>query len=131
MPKLFTTFNALTEAVREARDNAHTEARRDCGKGFFKSRGAWFVTLNAKEGLTMPANENFPCKRITAKELAALITKVQANYPKVDSIDVCGGFDYAENLSEFNSQNYDPWVSEWSVTVWTRSGQQTTQVPVN
>ncbi|MGT2457668.1 hypothetical protein ACU4GI_32720 [Cupriavidus basilensis] len=125
--KQFATFGALKEVVSAARDAAERQARRDCGKGYLRSRGAWFITLSDTDGLTEPKNENtYYGRPITARELQRLIDNVLANYPGVDSIEVAGGFDFAENLQAYADCAYDPWVSEWSLVCETGDRWTTT-----
>ena len=116
----FHNFAALKSAMTTARQAAETDARRTCGRGIYRSRGHWLCTLDANGVLVAPCAENFYSKPLTAKQLQQLIDRVLASHPDVHSITVAGGFDYATTLREFEDMAYDPWVSDWCLTAWTR-----------
>lgn len=120
MSKIYSTFAALQEAIKQARSDAKADARRDCDKGFLKSRGVWMITTNNKEGLVAPNSESIWFgETVTARKFDGLIARVEAHFPHVDEIRFDGGWDHAETMADFDG-NYTPWVAEWSVLAWRR-----------
>jgi hypothetical protein len=118
-----TPFAALEARVNEARHKAGAEARRESrkvGNRFIRSRGTWLCTSDAS-GQCSPAPEaEGPVWGGTKREIDALIADCLTKYPHVTEVYIAGGFDSAERLSDFSDFNYEPWVGEWSVSVWLR-----------
>jgi hypothetical protein len=108
----------LTTAVSVAKRAARREASEQLG--FVQSRGVYLCTSN-KEGQAPPNIEaECPDWHNTSDEIRTLAAEVMTKWPNVDTIYISGGYDWAENRAEMETGNYQPWASEWSVTVWTR-----------
>ena len=126
-------FAAITEAIIKARTAAEREARK-LGRSndyedsygrriarpfkFVRSRGARVITINQQLGRVAPADEGCEYGG-TKRELVALVDDVIANYPQCDEISLEGGFDFSET---FGFEDYEPLVTDWAVTIWTRAG---------
>ena len=117
----FATFAALKEAVTCARDTAAVEARR-CAP-FVWSRGTWFITAGTgNQGRVRPCDESGGHYwRGTKQEITKLISEVLLSYPEVQEIVLQGGYDGGQQMSDRDDGNYEPWVSEWEVTLWKRT----------
>jgi hypothetical protein len=102
--------------VTVARDAARDEARSACPKGIVQTRGAWMIVRDDKDALTHEYD-------IAYKGSIKQIEELKQRFPNATYIDVDGGFDWGENKQAFEDGTYEAWVSEWSVSVWTKQQQ--------
>jgi len=125
-PKQFNSF--ITEVI-SAKAVAREEAMN--ASPFPKSRGMFIATAD-KQGQCppMPEGEAIPWLG-TKQELDTLVTSVLADYPQVTEVYVMGGYDGYETPADQLAghsrgrvrrvyDEYDPSVSVWEVTYWTR-----------
>lgn len=118
-PCAFESIRDLKDAVREARSKAEREARQKCGPGWLFSRGAWVIGLSFKEGDPVWGDGMLPFAG-TYKQMDDLLHDVVASQPqRIDEIRIEGGFNWSASLADYY-ENYEPWVSEWSILVWSR-----------
>jgi hypothetical protein len=117
----FATFSEIKEAVRAAREAALVEARENCGRGTFVSRGASFSGLSAKGDVVLGEAESAPWSG-TGKSLLDEIHAARFDLKRtgVSELYLQGGFNFAENPRALADGSYDPWVAEWSVCIWKR-----------
>lgn len=117
----FEKFGEFRDAVSAARETARREGAKDAG--YAKSRGTMLGTSPKGGGQCRPypGGEAIPWDG-SKKELEAVIEKVLAGYPDVETVYVFGGFDGFETFAAAiaNDDDYDPWISEWEVVYWTR-----------
>lgn len=126
MTHLHRRFIYFKDAVRAAREEARREGL--AGSTYVKSRGTFLATSN-KSGQCQPCPEAeaLPWDG-TKRELDTVVAKV-ANLD-VDEVYVAGGFDGGENFRDLmTSEDYDPWVSEWSVVYWSRNDESPSPTP--
>lgn len=109
----------LALAVSKAKQTARRSATEQMG--FVQARGVHLCTGHDTEG-QVPPNVEAECPEWhnTSAEIRSLAVEVMAKWPGVDSIYISGGYDWAESRAEMELGDYQPWASEWSVTVWTR-----------
>jgi hypothetical protein len=128
------TFAAIKAAVTTERKAARAEAeahRRglnaDLNKarrrgervvryGFIRSRGQRFTSLDTTGGRGGAFEESGDWDG-TKGDLLNAIGACMAD-PRTESLDLSGGFDISETI---DFDDYEPEVSYWSVTVWTRA----------
>jgi hypothetical protein len=126
-------FAEIKEAITKARTAAEREARK-LGRSndyedsygrriarpfkFVRSRGARVITINQQLGRVDPCEEPWEYGG-TKRELVELVNDVLANYPQCDEVVLEGGFDLSET---FDFADYEPRVTDWEVTIWTRAG---------
>lgn len=116
----FSSLKQLNEAIANERAKALKDA-----EGQFKciySRGTMLSTCKADGEQCEPAIEADPYlwKR-TWKSIAELVALVLAKYPHVAQVYISGGYDGADSVRDrWEYGNYEPWVSSWQVTVWSR-----------
>lgn len=110
------TIQQVTQAVADAIETARDEASET--PGFIESRGSWIVMTSAK------GEPIVPCDHLefsgTELQLASLLHQAQTN-PEATGLYIEGGFNWAVNKRAMKDHDYEPWASEWSVTVWERS----------
>lgn len=106
----------LKQAVRDARSDAERDAQKHYRTGVLRSRGAWVIVTTKGEGLVTDGTLEFTG---TQKQLDELL-RYYAGRPDVEGIYIEGGFNWAESVRAFADCDYEPWVTEWTVTVWTR-----------
>jgi hypothetical protein len=117
----FKNISEIKDSVREARFASIQEAKRECGRGVFQSRGTYLTTADLQGGQCDPRPAAECCTwNGTYKEIEKLVNLCLAEYPKVTQIEICGGYDHAESLRDYHDDNYYPWASSWSVVVWKR-----------
>lgn len=117
--QLFVNVTALKAAVSTARAAAKDEAQRDCGRGTLISRGAHIKTYDAKGELIQGEAESWEFKG-TAKQFAELAALLAADN-NVAEIEISGGWNWAVNPTAYADCDYDPWVSEWSLSFGTKA----------
>jgi len=115
-PKQFSSFKA---EIASARAVALKEARAE--SPFPKSRGTFLGTSNERGGCH-PVYEGEAIEWDgTKKSLDALVALVIAEYPQATTVYVMGGYDGYETFADqLEHGDYDPSVSVWEVTYWTR-----------
>jgi hypothetical protein len=125
-------FAAVTAAVKDARRAAEAAARRH-GRSiyverygrriatpcnFVRSRGTQVYALGAQGGRTAPLADEPRDYTGTKRELVELVADIVAHHPACDAVQLAGGFDLSDTI-QFD--DYEPEVTTWSVTVWTRA----------
>ena len=125
----FPKFADLRDAVKQARDYARHTATKDgraAGMPFVRSRGTFLATLDG-HGQSRPYPEAEAIEWDgTQRDIDKSIALVEADYPDVTEVYIAGGFDTASTLQGFNDGDYEPWMSSWQVTVWTRDAREAT-----
>jgi len=119
MPPLkFANAAALAEAVKAARGDCRDALKRDkeTRSLWIVSRGAWVRTMG-KNGDASNETDSWDYKPTVRlfNELAEL-----RNNPEVSAVYIEGGFNGAASGQDYADGAYDPWIGEWSVTLWVR-----------
>lgn len=98
--------------VQHDRNYALVEAKRNCGKGCYQSRGAWIIVVDKMkpEPICSAGEWEF-------KPTKAVTLKLQEYLSAGHEVYVEGGFNYGESVRDFEYGTYEPYVSEWSVRV--------------
>lgn len=117
MPNVHNTLADLKAAVTLARAASRAEARENCGRGFFRSRGAEFVAVDA-QGNKLNESAAYEWDG-TARDLIASIARLIELLPACARIDLEGGWDFAPTMADMRDGGHDPLVSEWALKVWT------------
>ena len=119
-----TRLQSIKAEVKRERDLAWSDARST--NRFVISRGTWLATLDTRGNQCDPRPEaECPEWHGTMREIAELIALVEAKYPNVAKVYIAGGYDGARSLHHYNEwQEYEPWVSSWTVDVWTRPTEE-------
>lgn len=112
---LFTSAADVKAACSDAYQDALREARRDCGRGSYHSRGRHLRATRDGE-LVYGEAESCPWDG-TLKSLVAAINEARFGHG-ADLVSIEGGIDYAVNPRQYADMSYDPWVGEWEVVVW-------------
>lgn len=113
----FINVTELKAAVAKARLDARSEAFVECGrKGVLQSRGA-FIKVIKDKNVVQGECDSWPFEG-TAKQFKELADLLR--YGSADSIEIDGGFNWAESPRAMADCEYDPWVSEWSVEFGTK-----------
>ena len=113
----FATVSTLKEQCSTAYQNALAEARRNIGRGFFRSRGKSVRGVDARGEIVFGEADSVIWDG-SAKDLNRVIRlAIDAGAVNV-SID--GGVDYSDYFAGFDDGNYDAWVTDWSVDVYSR-----------
>ena len=116
----FSSLKQLNEAIAKQRDDALREARNQFKCVF--SRGTMLSTCKSNGEQCEPAVEADPhlWKR-TWKEIAELVALVLDKYPLAAEVYISGGYDGSDSVrGRWTDGNYEPWISSWEVTVWSR-----------
>ena len=108
-------WKTYKEAISDIRDQAKGVARESCTT--VRSRGFW-LNGTGSDNQTMQENADMSSGPMTYK---AFLAEAQGliDGGAID-ISLNGGFDGADSLYDLNHDAYEPWVSDWSITVWTR-----------
>lgn len=115
---LFDSLADLAGVVSASYQDALREARHDCGRGTYVSRGKSFIALR-DDNVVAGETESWPWDG-TLKSLLAAIDEARFGH-EADTLVVYGGINYAASPRDYAECAYDPWVGEWSVTVWRKS----------
>jgi hypothetical protein len=92
-------------------------ARNSCNPGFLQSRGRHFKVVKGDQVIAGEA-DSWEWDG-TGKALNEAIAYAKAE--QADTLYIDGGINWRENLRD---GDYDPWVAEWSVTVWSSDGAE-------
>jgi hypothetical protein len=114
-------FNNLTDVKSACSDGyqaALAEARRDCGRGSYHSRGRHLRAMRGGE-LVAGEAECWPWDG-TLKSLLAAVEEARFGLG-ADMLSIEGGIDYAVNPRQYADCAYDPWVGEWEVVIWRKA----------
>lgn len=114
---LFETFSEVVECVRGARGEALYEAQRACRDGVLRSRGVCIKAARDCETILGEA-DSWPWDGTKGSLLRAVREAVEAG---AEVVVMYGGYDWAASIDRMADGDYDPWVSEWGVTVWRQS----------
>ena len=109
-----TNLQRIKSDVYSERQYARREA---LGQGWkrVKSRGTFLCTAD-RDGQCWPMREAEEIRWDgTLKQIQAVIEKVEVDHPSVLTVYIAGGF----NGYDYG-YDYEPSVSSWDVTVWTR-----------
>jgi hypothetical protein len=109
------TYKQINELCSASYQEALAGAKKELGKGCFRSRGRWVIVTRKDGGEPFVSNGQLEWNG-TKKQLDSL-TAEYANNPLVSGIYIDGGVDYGESVQAFTDGWYDPWVAEWSVEV--------------
>lgn len=112
---LFNSLADVNAVCSGSYQDALREARRDCGRGTYVSRGKSLIALRDSDVVAGEA-ESWLWDG-TLKGLLAAIDEARFG-DKADTLVVQGGINYAASPRDYADCAYDPWVGEWSVTVW-------------
>jgi len=107
------TLADLQADISRAYQAALKKARQITGKGFHRSRGRWVVVVGQSDALIGSGEWEW---KGTAKQLHEVMA--YASNPDVAGIFLEGGVDFAEHINGFADGDYEPWVAEWSVSLW-------------
>jgi len=112
------TLTEIKRACSEAHQKCERDWRREFGirNGMMISRGRYIgVEVQPPEGLSKQVyeGEERPWDG-SLRDLVNAINKA-ARQGKVLSVFIFGGFNYAENLRDYNDGNYDALVNEWEI----------------
>lgn len=105
--------------VGEEREAAKKDA--ECDYKVVRSRGTFLCTSNFAGAQCEPSAEaTCPKWSGNISEVRDLLAVVERFYPEVAEIYISGGYDGADSLTDMFEGKYDPWVSNWHLTVWER-----------
>ena len=107
-------FADIKKEVQGRYQDAIAGARKDCGRGIYRSRGKWIIVTDTKIG-TGELEWNG-----TKKQLEKIVAKY-AGQQGVEGIYIEGGIDFGENFAAFKEGWYAPWVADYSVAIWEKS----------
>jgi hypothetical protein len=114
----FSTYAALADAVRGARSECLDALRKDpdTRSSWLVSRGAWIRTIGLDGDASNGDGEwEFKPTKACYDRLIGL-----RDDPAVTAVYIEGGHNAAETGADYAAGSYDPWVGEWTVTVWNR-----------
>jgi hypothetical protein len=115
-------FGAIRKAVNAARMHAHDEAKKQgrfMKMPFVRSRGTFLCTLGPGGQEWPNIAAECPVWDGTKKEIVELVERVLAEAPRITEIYIEGAFDASDRMI---FDDYEPRITEWSVTIWTRDG---------
>lgn len=112
---VYSSLADVKNACSGGYQDALHEAKRDCGRGSFYSRGRWFRAL--RDGELVAGEADSWAWDGTLKGLIKAIDEACFG-EGADCLVIEGGIDYAVNPRDYADGAYDPWVGEWAVTVW-------------
>jgi len=107
------TLADLHAECSTAYQQALQQARRTTGRGFHRSRRRYVVVTTRNDALVGFGEWEW---RNTAKQLREVMA--YALDPNVTGIYIDGGVDFAAALRDFEDGAYEPWVAEWSITLY-------------
>lgn len=115
----FKSLAALNEAVSSSYQEALKAAKRECGRGCYRSRGKSLRGVDINGDLVYGEADSV----LWGGGLRELIDCIEAARQfGCAAMYVDGGIDYAASVSDFGYGVYDPMVVDWSVQVWRRPG---------
>lgn len=91
-------------------------ARRECEPGVLRSRGRWLRVMAGDNPVVESGMTEFDG---TQKQLNRIVAEYTA-MPEVTEVYIEGGIDWAASVRAMNDFDYEPWVADWSVSIWTR-----------
>ena len=110
----------IKAACSSGYQQALRQAKRECGKGSFYSRGKWFRALQNGDAVA-GGGDCWPWDG-TLKGLLEAIDEARLQH-YADALVIEGGIDYALNPMDYKDGAYDPWVGEWEVPVWCKPAE--------
>ena len=117
---LFKKISEIKDAVSLARYESLCQAKKDYGRGIFKSTGTYLCTASSGGGQCLPHPQaDCPEWNGTFEQIKKLVERVQADYPDVCQIYIGGDYDHAKSLRDFQDGfdlNID--AGSWIVVVW-------------
>jgi hypothetical protein len=108
----------INSRISEAYQAALVDAKHNCGRGCFRSRGRWLKAVNHR-GDTVRGE----CDTWAWDGKAADLADVQRIFEgdtSIQAIYIEGGVDYAESVRDFSDGAYDPLVEEWEFKIFER-----------
>lgn len=124
MTKPIPTAAELREQCSGAYQDALTWAQREIRNGCFRSRGKWVRVLGV-DGSSLLENGEIEWKG-TQRQLDALVAQYVGK-PEVEDLYIEGGIDWSDNVRNFYDGDYTPWVTDWTVVIWSRNNEETQQ----
>lgn len=112
------TLKEIEHGVSAHRSASFEEARNLAP--FVHSRGTHLCTadMNGGQCSPLPEAEAAPWHG-SMREITEVIEQVKDN-PNVGEVYIAGGFDGADSVADYKAGEYEPWVSSWKLTVWSR-----------
>lgn len=127
MSTITKSLTTIRQEIAAARATAEQEAREEARavfgrRGVIRSRGVWLSSID-RRGMQCAPFEGALASGWdgTLRSLQAAVAKIEREHPECVALDIEGGHDAAENLTELlAAENYLPWASGWQVRVWER-----------
>jgi hypothetical protein len=94
--------------------DALSGAKRQIKGGIFRSRGQWVRVIANGDSIVDSGDVEW---RGTQKQLD-VIMQVYGQMAGLEGIYIEGGVNWASSLADFELGEYEPWVTEWSVTIY-------------
>jgi hypothetical protein len=103
-------FADIKKEVQDKYNEALAGARKDCGRGIYRSRGKWIVVTEKIGAGELEWNG-------TKKQLVEVVAEY-AGKEGVNGIYIDGGIDFGENFAAFEEGWHEAWVADYSVAIW-------------
>ena len=113
----FFLLKEINAAVSTQRAEAFAEAKRNCPRSFLYSRGTWLRAVNAKGDLVLGEADTWHWDGDLGSTVKAM---VEAEKAGAVSLSIEGGYDCADSPAAYKDGDYEPWVSEWDVVIWSK-----------
>lgn len=104
----------LREQCSMAFQQALAEAHREYKHGLLRSRGRW-VVITSRTGDAVVASGDWEWTGDKAQMHAVMAYAANLD---IDTIRIEGGVNHADYLAGFDNCDYEPWVAEWSVSLY-------------
>ena len=114
MAKPIPTAKQLREDCSASYQQALTWARKNCEPGFLLSRGKWIRVRGDDDSIVDSEMIEF---KGTQKQIDEIVAEYVGK-PGVTQIFIEGGINWCENLNYYGDGDYEPWVAEWYVGIW-------------
>ncbi|MDS1821182.1 hypothetical protein QX249_10960 [Vibrio parahaemolyticus] len=114
----YSKLKSLKSVISDARNEALNEmtAHYPCTR----SRGT-YLTASVDNETVISMSDEWVLRNLTKKELIENIKDALKRYPNINNISIEGGFDGADSVRDMNEDLYDPWITDWVVTLWDKS----------
>lgn len=112
----FESLADLKDKVSESYNAVLNAARKEIGRGCYRSRGKEVRGVDERGELVV-------CDYLWDGSLKDLLDSIESGNKKgAVELFLEGGVDYAEKVGDFWDGSYDPWVASWSVSFWAKPG---------